>query len=71
MSQKLTASMPDALVIDNDYQVSFTAVDAVTGAVVTAVKVSAASLLVANLSTSPDAELASGPFQLIPLDVQP
>lgn len=66
MAQKLTAAIPDGMVLDQDYIIRFTAVDAATGAVVTAVKVSNASILAANLSQSPAGELESGPFMLVP-----
>lgn len=66
MAQKLTASMPEALVLDHDYQVRFTAVDASSGALLTSVKVENASLLVENLTDSPSAALEAGPFMLVP-----
>ena len=71
MAQKLDAPMPDGLDIDQDYMVLFTAVDDATGDPVPAVNVSQASLIVAQLSGGDPGDLVSGPFQLIPLDVQP
>lgn len=66
MSQKVTAAIPEGLDLDSDYVIQFTAVDAATGAVVTSVNVSNASLLVANLSAQPDEALGTGPFLLVP-----
>lgn len=66
MAQKLKDSIPAGLDIDQDYKVLFTAIDATTGAVVTSVKVSKASLLVAQLSGDAPGSLASGPFMLVP-----
>ena len=66
MAQKLTAAIPDNMVLDQDYIIRFTAVDAATGAVVSAVKVSNASILASNLSASSSSELDSGPFMLVP-----
>lgn len=66
MAQKLTASLPEGMELDQTYMVAFTAVDPTTGAVVSAVKVSQASLLVTNLSDTSDEQLQSGPFMLVP-----
>lgn len=66
MARKLTAAIPDNMDLDANFQIRFTAVDASTGATVTAVSVSNASLLVANVTTHADELLASGPFMLVP-----
>lgn len=62
MAQKITASIPDSLDLDQSWTVRFTAIDAASGAQITAVKVSAANLLVANLSGGTADELAVAPL---------
>jgi hypothetical protein len=49
-----------------NYTIRFTAVDASTGATVTGVNVSNAILLVENVAGGSDADLAAGPFMLVP-----
>jgi len=66
MAQKLEASFPEGLDLDQNYIIRFTAVDATTGAVVTAVKVSSACLLAGNLMAVPAGDFESGPFMLVP-----
>ncbi len=59
MSLPVKAGFPDNMDLADGYVIRFTAVDASTGAVVTAVKVSAASILCTTTGTT---ELASGVF---------
>jgi hypothetical protein len=66
MAQKLEGAIPDGLDLTAGWSLLFTAVDATTGAVVPAVKVSNASLVVTNVGSTPDLELESGPFMLVP-----
>lgn len=49
MAAPLTTGMPEGLDLTKDYLIEFTALDATTGADVTSVVVSNASLLVANV----------------------
>ena len=46
MSQKIDGSIPPWLTLDGDYVIQFTAFDASTGAIMSSVRVSNASLLV-------------------------
>lgn len=64
MAQKLTASLPDGLDLDQSYSVLFTAIDATTGDLIAGVNVSNASLIVHNVSGG---NLESGPFTVVPL----
>jgi hypothetical protein len=66
MAQKRNAPLPDNLDLNADYIISFTAVDAASGAPVTTVLISGATLIVANIAGTPDTELSSGPFMLVP-----
>lgn len=49
MAAPMTTGLPEALDLTKDYQIEFTALDASTGADVTSVVVSNASLLVTNV----------------------
>jgi hypothetical protein len=73
MAQKLTASMPESLDLAQGFQILFTAVDASTGAAVTAVNVSNASLVVAQLSAGAPGALGAGSFVplWIPVEIDP
>jgi hypothetical protein len=62
----MKAPLPPDLDLDGGYTISFTAVDATTGAVVTGVVVSFAQMLVDNIGSGTDEELAVGPFMLVP-----
>jgi hypothetical protein len=66
MAQKANAPLAPNLDLDQGYSVRFTAVDAASGADVTGVKVSNASLICANLTQNPAEQLQSGPFMLVP-----
>lgn len=69
MAQKLTASMPDRLDLDQKYTLRFCALDPTTGDPVSGVNVSLAQIHVSLVSSEDGAQaLAVGPFQLIPLD---
>ena len=61
--------LPPDLDLGGGYSVEFTALDPTTGADLTAVKVSLATLTIENVSGAQETvELSVGPFQLIPLD---
>lgn len=49
MAQPLIGGITPDLALDSDYQIQFTALDASTGAVVTSVNISNASILVRNV----------------------
>ena len=66
MAQKLTASLPEGMDLDQDYQIQFTAIDASTGDVIAGVNVSNASILAASLTGANVAGLELGPFMLVP-----
>ena len=66
MAQKIDAGMPPDLDLDQNFQLSFAAVDPSTGAAVSGVTVSAATLVVGQLSQGSAADLQSGPFMLVP-----
>ena len=55
----MKAGIAPGLDLDANYQIEFTALDATTGAVVTSVVVSSASLLVDNLGGGPASDLIS------------
>ncbi len=63
MSLPVKTGFPDNMDLADGYVIRFTAVDASTGAVVTAVKVSAASIL---CTTTAATGLDFGPFMLVP-----
>lgn len=64
MSQKLKAALPPDLDLDSNYTIRFTAVDATTGAVVTAVNVSNATIIATNVVGG---DLSSDLFNVEPL----
>jgi hypothetical protein len=66
MSKKYNAPLPDNLDLDDGYTIAFTAVDAASGAPVTTVKISGATLIVTQLSPGTAEDLSSGPFMLVP-----
>lgn len=68
MAQKITASMPDGMDLDNSFTIQWAAVDPTTGANVSGVKVSNVGMLVSQLTPGGVEALAVGPFKLIPVD---
>ena len=66
MGAPLTAGLPINHSLDGGWVISFTAVDPVTGADVTSVTVSSATMLVDLLSGQPQDLVTTGPFMLVP-----
>lgn len=66
MGQKLTASMPENLDLEANWQIIMAAVDPVSGAAVSGVTFSNMNLVVDQLSDSPPTALVEGPFMLVP-----
>lgn len=65
MGAPMNTGIPDALDLDGNYVIQFTALDASTGAAVTSVTVGNASLLVANVKE--DVDLSGGFDDTAPL----
>jgi hypothetical protein len=66
MAKPYSASMPDNLDLPGNWTIRFAALDPSTGNAVAGVSVSGASLIVTNVGDGSDAELATGPFMLVP-----
>lgn len=66
MAQPLAASMPPDLDLDGNYTIRLTALDPVSGAVVSGVTVSALAMLIAPLGGTTPGDLAVGPYLLVP-----
>ncbi len=62
----LIAGMPPGLHLVGGYTIRLTALDPVTGATVTAVKISATTLQLRNLAGTAASALEAGPFLLVP-----
>lgn len=71
MSQKLVASMPNGMDLDNSFTIQWAALDPSTGADVSGVTVSNVGMLVTQLTPGGPEALQSGPFLFVPLDIQP
>ncbi len=65
MSLPVKTGLPDALDLPAGYTIRFTALDPTTGALVSGVTVSAASILADSLGAGGEA-LTTGPFMLVP-----
>lgn len=66
MAQKLSAAIPDAMDLDQSWQIVFAAVDPTTGAAVSGVTISNIGFLVDQLTPGGPIALQSGPFMLVP-----
>lgn len=66
MSQKITANMPEGIVVSGDYKIRFAAVDPSTGAAVSGVKVSNVDIDGVPQGATTGQELKPGPFMLVP-----
>jgi len=66
VAQKITASMPEGMDLDNSFTIQWAALDPSTGAAVSGVKVSNVGMLVAQVSPGTADDLAVGPFMIVP-----
>jgi hypothetical protein len=66
MAQKLNASMPDGLDLDELYTIRFAALDPVTGAAVAGVVISGVQIIAHNIGNAEGEALSVGPFMLVP-----
>ena len=66
MAQPLTVAFPPNLVLTDGWLVTITAIDPVTGALVTGVTITEALMQVEVLAGAGGAALDSGPFMFVP-----
>jgi hypothetical protein len=66
MAQKLSASMPDSLDLDETYTIRFAALDPSSGAPVSGVTISLAQIHAAEVSGAPGDLLSVGAFAYVP-----
>ena len=66
MAQKITASMPEGMDLDNSFTIQWAALDPSSGAAVAGVNVSNVGMLVAQVSPGTADDLAVGPFMIVP-----
>ena len=62
----MNTGLPDGLDLDQDYTIRFVAVDASTGAEVSAVVITAANFTAAPQGQTTAEDLVAGPYMLVP-----
>ena len=62
----MNTGLPEGLDLDQDYTIRFIALDASTGAEVSAVVITAANFTAAPQGTTTAADLVAGPYMLVP-----